>query len=222
MKLQWILLVCALLGFWKSGFSQDTTVERKLLQVSGIIHNADTSTTVPYVTLTNLSYKNEYFNANHQGFFSFVARSGDTVRLSAVGYHSETLVIPEPRDNNSKNITLSLTMKQQIIDLPVVSVYPWASIDEFNYDFMNLEIADDDILIAKRNLSYETLAAMAEEVPRDAGEIQNISTVNRHIGLTNKAISQRFANPLFSPIAWGNFINQITKGKESRAKNNKR
>lgn len=191
-----------------------------LVQLSGIIHNADTNTVVPYVTLSNMSRKDQYVNANHQGFFSMVARSGDTIRMSAVGYHSKSFVVPQADEGSSRAVTVNLMMNQQVVELPVVTLYPWASIDEFNYAFMNLEIADDDYLIAKRNLSYESIAALADQVPRDAAEIQNISTVNRHIGLTNKAINQRFANPLFSPIAWGNFINQITKGKESRNRRN--
>ncbi len=191
-----------------------------LVQLSGIIHNADTNTVVPYVTLSNMSRKDQYVNANHQGFFSMVVRSGDTIRMSAVGYHSKSFVVPQADEGSSRAVTVNLMMNQQVVELPVVTLYPWASIDEFNYAFMNLEIADDDYLIAKRNLSYESIAALADQVPRDAAEIQNISTVNRHIGLTNKAINQRFANPLFSPIAWGNFINQITKGKESRNRRN--
>lgn len=191
--------------------------EKKLVQFSGVIHNADSNIAVPYVTLTNLSYQKQFFNANHQGFFSFVAHEGDTIKLSAVGYRSEQLIVPKSGDNK---VTVNLTMKAQIIDLPVVTVYPWASIDEFNYAFMNLKIADDDYLIAQRNLSYESLVAMSKVVPRNAAEIQNLDATSRHIGLTNKTVNQRNSNALFSPLAWANFINQITQGNKSRASDN--
>jgi hypothetical protein len=212
------LLFCSIISLFY--VTRSEAQDGGLVQLSGIIHNADTNTVVPYVTLSNMSRKDQYVNANHQGFFSMVVRSGDTIRMSAVGYHSKSFVVPQADEGSSRAVTVNLMMNQQVVELPVVTLYPWASIDEFNYAFMNLEIADDDYLIAKRNLSYESIAALADQVPRDAAEIQNISTVNRHIGLTNKAINQRFANPLFSPIAWGNFINQITKGKESRNRRN--
>lgn len=205
-----ILGICAL------AYGQQSP-ERKLVQFSGIIHNTDTSIVVPYVTLTNLSYKKELFNANHQGFFSFVAHEGDTIQLSAVGYRSEKLTVPKSSDNN---VTVNLAMKPQIVDLPVVTVYPWASIDEFTYAFMNLKIAADEYLIAQRNLSMESLMEMAKDVPRDAAEIRNIDAINRHISLSNKAVNQRNSNPLFSPLAWASFINQISQGNKSRNTNN--
>ncbi len=85
--------------------------------------------------------------------------------------------------------------------------------------FMSLEIADDDIVVAKKNLSPESLAALAAVTPRSAEEIQNFSAMQNHIGLTNKAVNQRMANPLLSPFAWGNLIRQITEGNKSRSRN---
>lgn len=101
----------------------------------------------------------------------------------------------------------------------MVTPYPWASIDEFNMAFMSLEIADDDIVVAKRNLSPESLAALAAVTPRSAEEIQSFSAMQNHIGLTNQAVNQRMANPLLSPFAWGNLIRQISEGTKSRQRN---
>ncbi|MFC3197238.1 hypothetical protein ACFOET_06410 [Parapedobacter deserti] len=187
--------------------------QRKLVQFSGVIHNADTNVIVPYVTVTNLSFNNQTFTANHQGYFSFVAHEGDTILFSSVGYRATSIVIPEvPADK----YTAMVNMTAEIKELPMVTPYPWASIDEFNMAFMSLEIADDDIIVAKRNLSPESLAAMAAVTPRSAEEIQNFSAMQNHIGLTNKAVNQRMANPLLSPFAWGNLIRQITEGNKSR------
>lgn len=203
------------MGAFTAAFGQQQSTEKKLVQFSGVIHNADSNIAVPYVTLTNLSYQKQVFNANHQGFFSFVAHEGDTVRLSAVGYRTVQLVVPNSTEDK---VTVHLSMKSQIIDLPVVTVYPWASIDEFNYAFMNLKIADDDYLIAQRNLSPESLMAMTKYIPRNAAEIQNLDATSRHIGLSNKVVNQRNSNALFSPLAWASFINQITQGNKSRQK----
>jgi len=211
-----ILISCLFIfGILVPCWGQQQHAENKLIQFSGVIQNADSNIAVPYVTLTNLSYQNQLFNANHQGFFSFVAHEGDTIRLSAVGYLSQKIIVPRTQENK---VTVNLTMKAQIIDLPVVTVYPWASIEEFNYAFMNLKIADDDYVIAQRNLSPESLLAMAKYVPRNAAEIQNLNATDRHIGLSNKAVNQRNSNALFSPLAWASFINQITQGNKSRGK----
>lgn len=191
--------------------------ERKLVQFSGVIHNADTNVIVPYVTLTNISFKNETFIANHQGYFSFVAHEGDTILFRSVGYHSARVVVPRVEEDK---YTAMVMMQAQIKELPMVTPYPWASIDEFNMAFMSLEIADDDIVVARKNLSPESLAALAAVTPMGAEEIQSFNATQRHIGLTNKAVNQRMANPLLSPFAWGNLIRQIAEGNKSRQRNN--
>lgn len=190
-----------------------TAQERKLVQFSGVIHNADTNVVVPYVTLINRSFHDQTFTANHQGYFSFVAHEGDTISFTAVGYLPVRLVIPRvPEDK----YTAMVRMTAQIKELPVVTPYPWASIDEFNEAFMALEIADDDITVAQKNLSPESLAALSRITPRSAEEIQSFNAMQNHIELSNKAVNQRMANPLLSPFAWGNFIRQITEGNKSR------
>jgi len=216
MKFVWIIVYTFLYGIFTPAFGQEQN-QMKLVQFSGIIHNADSNIVVPYVTLTNLSYQNQVFNANHQGFFSFVAHEGDTIKLSAIGYFSKEFVVPR---SSEKSVTVNLNMKAQVVDLPVVTVFPWASIEEFNYAFMNLKIADDDYLIAQRNVSHESLMQMARVVPRNAAEIQNMSVNDRHIGLSNRATNQRNSNALFSPLAWASFINQITQGNQSRSRDN--
>lgn len=190
--------------------------QKKLVQFSGVIHNADTNVTVPYVTVTNVSLNNYTVTANHQGYFSFVAHEGDTVLFTSVGYRSTRVVIPRVREDK---YTAMVDMTAEIKELPMVTPYPWASIDEFNMAFMSLEIADDDIVVAKRNLSPESLAALAAVTPRSAEEIQSFTATQNHIGLSNQAVNQRMANPLLSPFAWGNLIRQISEGNKSRQRN---
>jgi len=207
-----IILICLFaMGLALSAGAQ----QRKLVQFSGVIHNADTNVVVPYVTVTNLSFNRQTFTANHQGYFSFVAHEGDTILFSSVGYRSTQVVIPKVQEDK---YTAMVNMTAEIKELPLVTPYPWASIDEFNMAFMSLEIADDDIVVAKKNLSPESLAALAAVTPRSAEEIQNFSATQNHIGLTNKAVNQKMANPLLSPFAWGNLIRQITEGNKSRSK----
>ncbi|MGK6350603.1 hypothetical protein [Parapedobacter sp. DT-150] len=206
-----ILVTVFVAGLALSALAQ----QRKIVQFSGVIHNADTNVVVPYVTVTNRSFNDQTVTANHQGYFSFVAHEGDTIRFSSVGYRTMQVIIPNvPEDK----YTAMVHMTAEIKELPMVTPYPWASIDEFNMAFMSLEIADDDIVVAKKNLSPESLAALAAVTPRDAGEIQSFSSTQRHIGLTNRAVNQRMANPLLSPFAWGNLIHQITEGTKSRGK----
>ena len=196
-----------------AGFSQ--TREKPLVQFSGIIYNADTALIVPYVTITNKTNGNRAFSSTYQGYFSFVVREGDTIVFNSVGYRREALVIP----NNllDKKYTVLVKMKADIINLPLVTILPWANIDEFTKDFMTMKFADDDLEIAKKNVSRDKLLAYSKTLPRDARENQSLNFKNNFIDLTNRNMNMRGANPLLNPFAWGALFKQILEGDKSRS-----
>ncbi|MDB5121366.1 MAG: hypothetical protein JWN56_2584 [Sphingobacteriales bacterium] len=198
-----------------TGFSQRP--DRKLVQFSGVIMNNDSNTIVPYVTVTNISSRNQIFSANYKGYFSFVAHESDTITFTAIGFRKEAIVIPQNVPDN--RYTIMLKMKQEIINLPVVQVYPWASLDEFKREFMAMKFADDDLENAKKNISKDKLLALSASLPRDGREMQGYNFQNNHYNLVNKNINQRFANPLLNPFAWAAFMQQIMQGDQSRDKN---
>ncbi|WP_256010997.1 carboxypeptidase-like regulatory domain-containing protein [Desertivirga xinjiangensis] len=208
-----LLIIAALVltfGFVKSQ-------EKPLVQFSGVIYNIDSNVVVPYVSVTNKSDRNKTVSANYQGYFSFVAHEGDTIVFSAIGYRREALVIP--RNLADKKYTVIMKMKAEVINLPVVRVYPWASLDEFNREFMAMKFADDDLEIARKNVERSSLMAIAKNLPRDAGEMNTMNFQNNHINLTSRTFNQRMANPLLNPFAWAAFIQQIQQGDKSRSGN---
>ena len=209
-----LLIFFLLIGF--AGFAQ--TPDKNLVQFSGIIINTDSNTVVPYVNITNRTVRNQIYAANYKGYFSFVAHEGDTLTFTAVGYSREAVVIP--RGVTEKKFTIMVRMKQEVLNLPTVRVFPWASLDDFKREFLTMKFADDDLAIAKKNVSRESLAALASELPRDGQEMQSFNFQNNHTRLINRNMNQRMANPLLSPFAWGALIQQIIQGDQSRKKGN--
>ncbi len=188
------------------------------MQFSGIIYNADTlSRIVPYVSVINKTQKGQVFYANYQGYFSFVAHEQDTIVFSAIGFRREALVIPAQLTD--KKYTVLVKMKPEAVSLPIVRIYPWASLDEFNRAFMTMKLADDDLLIAKKNVSKASILAVAKTLPHDSQEMANLNFQNNHIAMTNKNINQRGANPLLNPFAWSALLQQILQGDKSRTNN---
>ena len=206
-----VLLLIFLSGY---GFAQSP--DKKLVQFSGVVINPDSNSVVPYVTITNVSARNRVFVATYKGYFSFVVQEGDTLAFSAVGYKREGIVIPS--DVSDNRYTVMMKLKQEVINLPAVRVYPWASIDDFKKEFLTMKLADEDLEIAKKNVSGEKLLAMAASLPRDGQEMQGYNFQNNHNNLVNKNINQKLANPLLNPFAWGALIQQITRGDKSRSK----
>ncbi|MGO1597981.1 MAG: hypothetical protein ACTHW8_15335 [Sphingobacterium sp.] len=201
-----------LLAFSLNGFAQ----QGKVVQFSGYILAEGTNIAVPYVTVRNVSYGNEVYTANHEGFFTFVAHAGDVVALSSIGYQTIQVTVPQTVGDK---YTIKVEMEPLIEELPVVTVgppMPWASIEEFNMEFLALNVGSDNVLTAQRNLSPQALSALSRIVPRSAEEIQAYNSVQRHVNMSNRAINQNMANPLLSPFAWGKLINQIKRGDYSR------
>jgi hypothetical protein len=182
--------------------------ERPIVQFTGIVHNADsTNVIVPYVTITNTSVRNTVNLSNYKGYFSFVAHEQDTLRFTCVGYGQVMVVIPANVPN--KSYTLQVSLKPQIINLPTFHVFPWATTDEFKKDFLAIKLADDDLEIARKNVSRTSLVALSNVLPRDAQEIQSANAQGMHTSILNS--HSLTPNPLLNPLAWGSLIKQITE-----------
>ncbi|OOQ61368.1 hypothetical protein [Mucilaginibacter pedocola] len=190
-----------------SAFAQK---EKPLVQFSGVIYNADSlNTVVPYVSVSNKSNRNSTIIAAYNGYFSFVAHEQDTISFTAVGFAPLTVVIPA--NLPTRSYTTQIKIKPQIINLPVFKVFPWATTDEFRRDFITAKIADDDLEIARKNISRATLAALSTTLPRDGQEIQAANAGQMHTNIVN---SHSITNPLLNPLAWGSLIKSITDGEK--------
>lgn len=205
-------LTLILLLFVATAFAQSDK-SNKLVQFSGIITDADSNIVVPYVTIQNLSFGGQKYAANYQGYFSFIAHPGDTVVFSAVGFASKTLILP-PIINDHK-YTAMVKLKSEIIYLQTVRVNPWATIEEFNKDFLSMKVADDDMAIAKKNLSQQSIRGMSLTLPRDAQEISNSNYRYNFDRMVNANMRQ--TNPLLNPFAWGKLMQQIFNGDRLRS-----
>lgn len=188
--------------------------EKPLVQFTGIVHNADSvKIVVPYVTITNISNRNQVYLSNYEGYFSFVAHEQDTLLFTSIGYSAVQVVIPANITN--KSYTAQVWIKPQVINLPAFRVFPWATTDEFRKDFLAMKLADDDLEIARKNLERAASRASGNNLPRDGQEISSSWAQNEHNAIMNQHSLQ--PNPLLNPIAWGALMNQIAAGDKSRA-----
>ncbi len=205
-------IIILLLFFGCGAFAQQL---KPLVQFSGVIYDLDSNSVVPYVTLKNVSNENKRYSANYKGYFSIVVREGDSIIFSSIGYKMLELVIPT--NLTEKKFTVMIKMKSDNIQLPMVRVFPWASTDDFKREFLTMKFADDDLEIARKNLSKKSLSELSANLPRDGAEFSGLSFNNNHIGISNKNMVQ--TNPLLNPFAWGALIKQIMDGDKSRDKN---
>jgi hypothetical protein len=185
------------------------TAEQPLVQFSGVTRNADSARViVPYVNVTNLTTHKQVYITNFEGYFSFVAHEQDSLRFSSVGYNPVTVVIPANIATHS--IIMNVLLKPQIINLPAFRVFPWATTDEFRKDFLAMKVADDDLEIARKNLSGASIRAAEAALPYTS--YGGINVQDMHNSVLN---SHSITNPLLNPFAWGSLIKDIAAGEKS-------
>ncbi|WP_129717133.1 hypothetical protein [Pedobacter sp. SYP-B3415] len=195
--------------------AQQKAQSDKLIQFSGIITDVDSNTVIPYVTISNISQKSQRFSADYRGYFSFIVRPGDTLLFTAIGYGKFRTVVP--KENPESKYTLMVKMKAESINLPTVKVFPWATVEEFTRDFLAMKIADDELALAKKNLSRESIRGLIRTLPADAGEISGTNFRYNFDRMANQNMVQ--TNPLMNPFAWGKLMQQIFEGDRSRKEN---
>ncbi|MET4138651.1 hypothetical protein [Pedobacter sp. UYP1] len=210
------IFTVVLIFFTAGLFAQQTPSGKKLIQFSGIITDRDSSFVVPYVTITNKTNQDQRYAANYKGYFSFVAHPGDTLIYNAIGYTDKVVLIPF--DIKDSKYTAMVKMKSEIVYLPAVRVYPWATVEEFTKDFLAMKVADDDMEIARKNMSSHSINGKIQYLPRDAGEISSTNFRIDQERALNKNMVQ--TNPLLNPFAWGKLMQQIFSGDKSRQNNN--
>lgn len=205
-------LTIILLFFVATVFAQDVKKSNKLVQFSGIITDADSNSVVPYVTITNISNNNQKYSANYQGYFSIIVNPGDSLLFTAVGFNQKIVVLPT--EIADSKYTEMIKIKSETVYLKAVRIYPWATIEEFNKEFLAMKVADDDMAIAKKNLSPKSIQGMILTLPRSAAEISNSNYRYNFDRMMN--VNMRQTNPLLNPFAWGKLMQQIFDGDKSR------
>jgi hypothetical protein len=215
------LYISALLFFVSlSGFSQQPAknADKKnsdLIQFSGVVVEGDSLRPVPYASVM---IRNNYRGtvSDYFGYFSFVAKKGDTIEFSAIGYRDAMFVIPDSLSTNK--YSLIQVLATDTIYLNTATVYPWPSKEQFKQAFLQLNIPDDDMARAQKNMERadmkERMAGMATEA-----SLSYKYTMQQYQSKLYYA-GQLPPNNLLNPIAWSKFIKAWKNGDFKNKKKN--
>jgi hypothetical protein len=184
---------------------------KNLVQFSGAVVTGDSLHPVAFTHIidhnTNYGTISDYY-----GYFSFVARKGDTISFSAMGFKKGIFVIPDTIKNN--RYTLFQVMATDTIYLNETVIYPWPTKEQFKEAFLNLDIPDDDLEIARKNLERYELYIRAEAMPMD-GSMNYRNYIDQTVSKLYYA-GQAQPISLLNPFAWAQFIKAWQDGKFKR------
>lgn len=184
---------------------------KDIVQFSGAVVTGDS---LHPVAFTHIIDHNTGFGtiSDYYGYFSFVARKGDTISFSAIGFKKGLFIIPDTIRNN--RYAMFQVMATDTIYLNATVIYPWPTKEQFKEAFLNLDIPDDDLEIARKNLDRYELYVRAEAMPMD-GSMNYRNYIDQTVSRLYYAGQTQPIN-LLNPFAWAQFIKAWKDGKFKR------
>lgn len=185
-----------------------------LIQFSGVVVSRDSLSPVPFATILVKS-TNRGTTSDYYGYFSFVAQKGDTLVFSSIGYRDSEFYVPDSLIGNRYSLIHSMT--NDTVELGTVNIFPWPSARQFKDAFLALNIPDDDLEIARKNLSPKLLAEKAKAMPMNGSmnfKWQNQQRSNQ-LYYAGQLRTNNLSN-LLNPFAWAQFIEAWKRGDFKR------
>lgn len=201
------LLIILITAFSSSIKAQD----KKLVQFSGVVIHADSLEPLPFVNIINISRNHRGTFTDMRGFFSLVVSVGDTIQISCLGYKKQELIIPVNLAGNTLSAIFKL--KMDAIDLPMIYIFPFATIEQFKQAFIKLRLPDDDLMIAKRNLDEKLMMALSSAMTWDGS--QNTKYYFQQQSEKLYWRGQDRYNPLLDVVKINQFMQLLNQGKIS-------
>lgn len=219
-----LLIACCLIASFSnatlaqngSAYKDRSLNKDGLVQFSGVVVESDSLRPVPYSSIMiHNSYRgtvSDYF-----GYFSFVAQKGDTIEFSAIGFTDAVFVIPDTLSTNK--YSLIQVLASDTIRLKETEVYPWPTKEQFKQAFLKLEIPDDDMARASKNMARADMKERMNGMANDAS-LNYKYTMQQYQSKLYYA-GQLPPNNLLNPIAWSKFIKAWKNGDYNNKKKKK-
>lgn len=196
-----------------SAKAQFETFKDSVVQLYGLVMTADSLQGLPAVSVV-VKGQNRGTITNDRGVFSIVVLKGDQVEFTSVGYKAITVNIAKDIVGNQHSIIQ--LMVNDTVYLPATIIKPRPSRQQFERDFVNTQVPDDDIEIARANNDYATRKVLMATLPTDGREASNIYLRQsaQKLNYSGQAPPQN----IFNPFAWNEFLKAWKRG-DYRKKN---
>jgi len=207
MKKTFLLSISALILFLSPLYSQDNTLMKKgeLVQFTGRLLD-ELLQPLPYAHILVL---NNYRGTitDRDGKFSFVTQVHDSIMFSSLGYKRKILVIPDTL--KEPYLSMDLILSQDTFMIAEVVIYPWKSYEEFKRAFLDLELPDDDMDNARRNIALLKTQIILDETPNSRANFNKILE-DQYRQSFNRGTYPTYQ--VFNIMAWAEFFKALKRG----------
>lgn len=184
-----------------------------VVQFSGITLTEDNGALepLPYVNVYVKGTRRGTFSST-DGFFSLVAREGEVVVFSSIGYEDVEYTIPDTL--TSERYSIFQVLPRDTILLPETVIYPWPSREHFKLEFLAMDVTSELEERANENLASNALAQMMIYLPTDGDE--NVDYYLRRQAQSYYYEGQIRPINVLNAFAWKQFIDAIKRGDFKR------
>ena len=178
-----------------------------VVQLYGVVMTADSLAGIPGASVM-VRAQNRGTITSDKGVFSIVVLKGDEVEFTSIGYKPITAKIPTDLKGNQHSIIQ--LMVNDTVYLPATIIKPRISRQQFDRDFVNTKIPDDDIAIARANNDEAKRRMLMASLPADGREAssQYMRQSARKLYYSGQVAPQN----IFNPFAWNEFIKAWKRG----------
>lgn len=178
-----------------------------VIQLFGIVMTADSLRGIPAASVI-VEGKGRGTITNSDGVFSIAVLKGDKITFTSIGFKNKTINIPTNLTDNQYSVIQLLVSDTAY--LPATILRPRATREQFERDFVNNTIPDDNYEIARKNTDEASRRLLLATLPMDGKE-----AVNRT--LKQQASKYYYSGQLppmniLNPFAWAEFIKAWKRG----------
>lgn len=187
--------------------AQFETFKDSVVQLYGIVMTADSLKGLESVSVV-VKGQNRGTITNNKGVFSIVVLKGDNVEFTSIGYKPKTIHIPENLEGNQQSVIQLMVTDTVYLAATIIKARPTKA--QFERDFLNAQVPDDYITIARKNNNEATRRLLVANLPTDGREASS----NYLRQTASKAYYTGQAPPMniFNPFAWAEFIKAWKRG----------
>lgn len=178
-----------------------------VVQLYGVVMSADSLQGLPAVSIM-VKGRNQGTMTNDQGVFSIVVLKGDQIEFTSVGYKPKLVTIPKNLEGNQQSMIQLMVQDTVYLAATIIKKYPTR--EEFERDFANTKVPDDQQEIARQNLSEANRRALLNVYPTNGREATNyyFKQGQRKYYSAGQLPPQN----IFNPLAWSEFIKAWKRG----------
>ena len=149
--------------------------------------------------------------ADRRGRFSFIVYPNDTLVFSSLGYVRKQEIVPDNLD--AVHYSLDIQLPRDTFEIKEVTVFPWATYEEFKEAFIALDLPEDDYDRAIANIALIQTWMELEGMPVDPAASFRVAMQQHY---NRNMYAGQPPNNLLNPFSWAKFIEAIREGKFQR------